>query len=121
MSKRWMDEEQYCLIEALLEYRRKIKGFELNEAIKLTKDFAAELHQSTPALQDRSLVAIEQRLPYLDNLLGGTFNKGDYASKDQHLFGTKPRTTGSKEPNLCNTRHSYKGALKKYLNQKVKV
>jgi hypothetical protein len=121
VSKRWMDEEQYYLIEALFEYRRKIKGCELNEARKLTRDFAVDLHQSTPVLQYRSLVAIEQRLPYLDNLLSGTFDKGDYANKDQHLFGTKPMKTGSKEPNLCNTRHPYKGALKKYLNQSVKV
>ncbi|MDR7073307.1 hypothetical protein [Fictibacillus barbaricus] len=116
MGEYWAEDQVY-LIEAIHKYRAAIKGSELKKARNLTLVFANELHKATPALHHRSIGAIEQRLPYLDNLLAGVFNKEDYAEKYQHLYNIQPRTDSSVRPNLCNTRHSYKGALKKVTNK----
>lgn len=45
-----------------------------------------------------------ERLPYLDNLLDGVFEKKSYALKDEQLYGTQIRQVNSKLPNLCNMR-----------------
>ncbi|KZE64092.1 hypothetical protein AWM68_13375 [Fictibacillus phosphorivorans] len=112
MSRPWTIEQQVYLIEAIPQYRSTIEGYESNIARKLTRSFSEKLYNNTPALRDRSIGAIEQRLPYLDNLLAGAFIKEAYAIKDQHLYQTKPRKDSSVVPNRCNTRHSYNGFLK---------
>jgi hypothetical protein len=108
----WQEDQEY-LLEAMVDYRKLVKGEdEQKKAIKLTNEFDSNLHAETPGLHHRSVNAVTERLPYLDNLLAGVFKKENYAKKDQHLFGTMPRDNASKEPNLCNTRHSYNGAIK---------
>ena len=88
-----------------------INGKDDKEAKKVTKDFAETMHHRTPELQHRTVTAVTQRLPYLDNLLAGAWEIHNYAQKDQALYHTKPRPSMSRKPNLCNTRHSYNGAL----------
>jgi hypothetical protein len=53
-----------------------------------------------------------ERLPYLDNLLAGVFKRRDHARKDQHLFEKVLRDGNDIKPYLCNTRHSYNGAIR---------
>lgn len=56
--------------------------------------------------------SINERMPYLDNLLAGSLPKHGFAKKDQHLFESKPRENGNKDINYCNNRHSYNGTLR---------
>lgn len=111
MSKLWKEEQDY-LIKVIDDYRNLIKDKDIIVAKRLTREFADALHKNTPALFNRSIEAITQRMPYLDNLLAKVFEKDNYALKDQHYYGTKPRQSRSVEPNLCNTRHAYKGAIR---------
>jgi hypothetical protein len=118
MAKQWCDDQAF-LIEAIPDYRRLIENKELNDARRLTLKFAQELHYKTPELQHRSIEAIAQRMPYLDNLLAGVFTKQAYGIKDQILYNTQNRENNSVEPNVCNTRHSYNGVMKKYMQDLV--
>lgn len=111
MAKQWKDDQTF-LLDAIPEYRLKIAGKPLKEARKITYRFAEHLHRNIPQVQHRSVESINQRLPYLDNLLAGVFDKENYAIKDGDLYATKPRDSGCREPNLCNTRHSYNGAIR---------
>lgn len=111
MSKPWKEEQGY-LIKVLDDYRNLIKDKDLIIAKRLTKEFAVALHKNTPELFNRSIEAINQRMPYLDNLLAGVFEKNNYALKDQSLYGAKLRQMRNVEPNLCNTRHAYNGAIR---------
>lgn len=111
MPKAWKEDQIY-LIKAIPAYRTVIGGKDDKTAKKMTIEFAETLHHRTPELQHRSVAAITQRLPYLDNLLAGVWEVHNYAEKDWNLYFTKPRTSLSREPNLCNTRHSYNGALR---------
>ncbi|WP_102345906.1 hypothetical protein [Bacillus sp. Marseille-P3661] len=112
MAKHWNDDQIY-LLEAIEEYRNVIEGKKLNAARRITKEFAEILHKNTPELQHRIVQSIVERLPYLDNLLAGVFNKENYAKKDQHIYAKAPRRDGSIEINYCNMRHSYNGAIRK--------
>ncbi|MBN3554017.1 hypothetical protein JYA63_07070 [Fictibacillus nanhaiensis] len=114
MAEPWTLEQQDYLVKAIPQYRSTIKGYkdELNKARKLTRSFAEELLKSTPSLQHRSIGSIEQRLPYLDNLLVGALEKEAYAIKDRHLYQTQRREDSSVDPNRCNARHTYNGFLK---------
>jgi hypothetical protein len=127
MAKHWSKEEQNPLLESIISYRELIKDVhdtDIKEAKRLTLDLAKQIHTKNSIVQNRTDNAIYERLPYLDNLLGGVFEKEHYAKKDQHLFATKPRANNQKEPNLCNTRHKYNGAMPAYLklkNSKVEI
>lgn len=110
MAQLWKEEQKY-LIDVIPKYREAIRKMEIKEARKYTKKLAVDLHQSIPELQHRTVTSIEQRLPYLDNLLAGVWGKHNYAGKDQDLFLTLPRENNDQTPNHCNTRHSYNGAI----------
>jgi hypothetical protein len=98
MSKPWLEDQQY-LIKAIGDYRKVVHYEELKADRNATKAFAEGLYHSTSELQHRSLQAIIERLPYLDNLLDGIFEKHSYALKDQQLYGTKVREVNSTVPN----------------------
>lgn len=112
MSKPWTEDQKF-LLNSMNDYRKKIENKEDKEVRKLTKDFAETLYNNTPELHHRSINSINERLPYLDNLLAGVLEEKNYQIKDQHLFGVRPRNKGDEELNLSNTRHSYNGALRK--------
>lgn len=116
MSLHWTEEEQNALLAVLPDYRIKIQDQQLVHQKKITRHFAGQLHQTTPLLQQRTVEAINQRLPYLDNLLAGVFEACHYAKKDQHHYAALPRENGSKKFNSCNKRHSYNGAVKNSSN-----
>jgi hypothetical protein len=111
MANHWNKDEVFIL-KSISDYRKIINNKEIKEARKITFEFARALLQNTPELQHRSQQAIFERLAYLDNLLAGVFEKHHYAKKDQALYLKEPRENGSKEPNFCNTRHSYNGAVR---------
>ena len=111
MAHRWK-EDQYYLLDALDTYRIVIQGKELKDIRRLTLEFATNLHINTKELHHRSIQSINERLPYLDNLLAGALEIDNYAAKDQHLYRTRSRPDGCTEVNLCNTRHSYNGAIR---------
>lgn len=112
MSMHWSKEENSILINYIQLYRTTIFKKNLKEAKQLTNDLAQEIHQQNPAIQNRTVNAISQRLPYLDNLLAGVFEEQHYAMKDRYLYSSQLREDQNKEANLCNSRHSYNGALK---------
>lgn len=112
MAKQWKADET-LLLAAIPTYRGYIEDKDPKESIKLTLEFAASLHQNTPELQHRTVQAIAERLPYLDNLLAGVYETHNYAKKDQHLYALLPRPNKNTSPNLSNTRHSYNGAIRK--------
>lgn len=113
----WREKEQIHLINAIPSYRRKIMNKDWTEAKRITLKLAEEIHQQVPDVQGRTVNAIYERLPYLENLLAGVFEEHHYAIKDQNHYSRIPRDNGSKEPNLCNTRHKYNGAMTEYLKQ----
>jgi hypothetical protein len=120
MANHWRQEEQIHLLNSISSYRRKIYQKDIQEAKRLTLELAYYIHEHYPSIQNRTVNAIFERLPYLDNLLAGVFEKHHYANKDHHLYSTLLREDKSKEPNLCNTRHHYHGAMKEYLDSKNK-
>ena len=81
---------------------------------KVTLELANHLHQTYPELGKRTVSAIKERLPYIENLLAGVFERNDYAKKDQYLYATLPRESDVIKPNPCHTRHKYNGALAVY-------
>ncbi|QNF29645.1 hypothetical protein [Metabacillus elymi] len=115
MNKHWSNEEQIHLINAIPSYRQKFQYVDQKEAKRITLEISQFLYQHNPKLQTRIVNAIFERLPYLDNLLAGVFEKHNYAKKNRHLFSSLPRENKSKEQNLCNTRHQYNGAVKEHL------
>lgn len=119
MTKHWSEEEQIHLLNSITSYRRKIYEKDITEAKRQTLELANYLHQHYPSVQGRTVNAISERLPYLDNLLAGVFEEYNYANKDRDLYSTLPRENNSKKPNLCNTRHHYNGAVKEYLQSKT--
>jgi hypothetical protein len=116
MAMIWTAKEESHLLNVIPEYRQKIVGKNLKQARSITLGFAEEIHK-LPEVKQRSVEAINQRIPYLENLLAGAFEKHHYAKKDEHLYLTSPRVNNSKKPNLCNTRHPYNGALRDYLDK----
>lgn len=117
MPRHWTSDEEFFLIDALPDYRKSIQSKSIQEQRQITKSLAEELYQGYAILALRSENAIFERLPYLDNLLAGVFEKEHYAVKDRELYGTQPREDSSREPNTVNKRHSYNGAMKDYLEQ----
>ncbi|MFB3164544.1 hypothetical protein ABLO26_24595 [Neobacillus sp. 179-J 1A1 HS] len=107
----WSEKEQSHLLEAIPSYREKIKNKDITVAKRITLELAEEIHQSVPDVQGRTVNAINERLPYLENLLAGIFEAHHYAAKDRELYSTFRRENGSVDPNLCNTRHKYNGAM----------
>jgi hypothetical protein len=116
MAMIWSSKEESHLLNVIPDYRQNLEGKSLRQARSLTLSLAEEIHQ-VPEVNHRSVEAINQRIPYLENLLAGAFEKHHYAKKDQHLYFTSPRDNNSKKPNLCNTRHPYNGALREYLDK----
>lgn len=114
MSIHWSKEEDSILINTIHLYRTRIIKKDLKEAKQLTKEFALEIYQQNPSLQIRTINAISERLPYLDNLLAGVFEESHYAIKDRYLYSTSPREDNNRIPNLCNARHQYNGALEEF-------
>ncbi|MDI4643661.1 MULTISPECIES: hypothetical protein [Cohnella] len=112
MSRHWIEDQKY-LLAAIDKYRSQIEGENLIEQKKMTLRFAQNLHNETPELNHRTVHSINERLPYLDNLLAGVFEVHNYAAKDQHLYLTRPRMNGNRDFNACNTRHSYNGAVQR--------
>ncbi len=117
MALAWKQEEQVYILHSISLYRKEIDDKTNKDAIQITKKLAEEIHQKNPALEHRTINSIAERLPYLENLLAGVFEKEHYAKKDQHLYYTKPRENISRVPNLCNTRHAYHGAMTDYLKE----
>lgn len=117
VNMHWSEKEQSHLLKAIPSYREKIKNKDLKEAKRLTLEIAEEIHQNVADIQNRTVNAIYERLPYLENLLAGVFDAQHYAIKDRSHYSSKPRENGSKEPNLCNTRHKYNGAMTEYLQR----
>jgi hypothetical protein len=116
VPKHWSKSEESHLLNVIPLYRQKIERKTLEEAKPITLALAEEI-QRIPDVNHRTVEAINQRLPYLENLLAGVFEKHHYANKDQHLYSTNPRGNNSKKPNRCNTRHSYNGAMKEHLDE----
>jgi hypothetical protein len=116
MASYWTEQEQIHLVKAIPQYRQKMKQSKIPE--RVTLEMAKLLHQTCPDLQARTVSAIQERLPYIENLLAGVFEKNDYAKKDQYLYATLPREYDGKNPNPCTTRHKYNGALSEYLKRK---
>jgi hypothetical protein len=112
MPKHWTIKEEEALIECMSPYRGLIRNESTQQARKITKQFAVDLRESNKNISSRSVNAIYERLPYLDNLLAGVFERGDYAIKDRHRYGTSPKE--KRVPNICNARHPYNGAMKEY-------
>lgn len=119
MSKHWSKEEQTPLLSVIPSYRLKIQQLEIKQAKHITLQMAHFIHREYPIVQERTVNAIYERLPYLENLLAGVFKDYHYAEKDRHLYSTLPREHNSQEPLLCNTRHKYNGAMTEYLNNKI--
>jgi hypothetical protein len=119
MANHWSEEEQIHLLNSITSYRRKIHQKDITEAKRQTLELANYLHQHYPSVQGRTVNAISERLPYLDNLLAGVFEEHHYANKDRNLYSTNPRVNNCKKPNLCNARHQYNGAFKEYLQNKT--
>lgn len=121
MAMPWRENEQIHLLNAIPLYRQRIvqkdmkNPKDLKEARRITLELAKEILSQNPDVNGRSDNAIYERLPYLENLLAGVFEKHHYATKDQSLYASNPRDNGDREPNLCNTRHKYKGAMTEYL------
>lgn len=107
----WSEKEQSHLLKTIPSYRLKIKNKDLKEAKQVTLELAEEIHQQVPDVQSRTVNAIYERIPYLENLLAGVFEANHYAIKDRNHYSSFPREDESKEPNLCNTRHKYNGAM----------
>lgn len=112
MAKHWRDDDQQYLLNVIGEYRNLLIGKDEREARSITSEFAKQLHSRTPELQHRTIQSIAERLPYLDNLLAGVFEKENYAIKDQSLYATIPRGNNDMTFNASNTRHSYNGAIR---------
>lgn len=110
----WSKQEEVHLLNAIPSYRQRIKNTGLKEARQLTLELAEEIHKDYPEVKGRTVNAIYERLPYLDNLLAGVFKAYHYAKKDQYLYRTLLRIDGGREPNLCNMRHPYNGAMKEF-------
>ena len=108
----WTKQEQDYLVKAIPLYRQKLKQTKAPE--KVTLELAKHLHQTYPELDRRTVSAIKERLPYIENLLAGVFERNDYAKKDQYLYATLPRESDVIKPNPCHTRHKYNGALAVY-------
>ncbi|MEB1809575.1 MAG: hypothetical protein LPK26_20145 [Bacillaceae bacterium] len=111
MAKHWTDDQEY-LLKNIKRYRDLIKGKDEKEAKRLTIELAKEIHSQNVELSQRTVQSIVERLPYLDNLLAGVFDKENYAKKDQSLYAKIARDNNDTVPNLCNTRHSYNGAIR---------
>ncbi|MBB6451583.1 hypothetical protein HNQ94_000004 [Salirhabdus euzebyi] len=111
MAKPWKDDQEY-LLNSILEYRSLINGKDDKEARRITEKFAKEIQNCNPELKHRTVQSIVERLPYLDNLLAGVFEKDNYANKDQNLYAKMERENNDTTPNYCNTRHSYNGAIR---------
>jgi hypothetical protein len=79
----WSVKEQSHLLKAIPSYREQIKDKEITAAKRLTLELAEEIHQRVPDIQGRTVNAINERLPYLDNLLAGVFEAHHYAAKDR--------------------------------------
>lgn len=118
MSKHWTREEESPLIECMPSYREKIRDKDIQQARRVTKQFSKHVRESNKILCSRSENAIYERLPYLDNLLAGVFEREDYAKKDRQHYGRLLKE--DKIPNICNTRHPYNGAMKKYMKDPEK-
>ena len=112
MASYWTKQEQDYLVKSIPLYRQKLKQSKVPE--KITLEIAKQLHLNTPELGKRTITAIKKRLPYIENLLAGVFERNDYAKKDQYLYATLPRDSGMIKPNPCATRHKYNGALALY-------
>ncbi len=112
MPKYWDETEQIYLINAIDNYRSIIDGKVLKEAKRLTRDFALNLQRTTPELSHRSQNSINERLPYLDNLLAGALEEKNYATKDRPLYGSRLRVNSDKGFNQCNTRHHFNGHIR---------
>ena len=112
MASYWTKQEQDYLVKAIPLYRQKLKQSKAPE--KITLELAKHLHLNYPELGKRTVTAIKERLPYIENLLAGVFERNDYAKKDQYLYATLPRESDVIKPNPCHTRHKYNGALAVY-------
>ncbi|WP_308636160.1 hypothetical protein [Paenibacillus silvisoli] len=112
MAERWTESDEIYLRKLIPAYRKAIEGKDVQTTKKITLEMSEVLHRTTPGLHHRSIESINQRLPYLDNLMAGVFERSNYALKDQRLYAALPREDESKSPNLANTRHSYNGALR---------
>ena len=110
MAKAWSRAEEQHLLDVIPEYRKSILNKETKDARTITKKVAERLHKQHPILQGRTVTAIYERLPYLDNLLAGVFERTHYAIKDRQLYGTLPKE--NRDPNMCNSRHAYAGAVR---------
>ena len=110
MAKAWSRAEEQHLLDVIPAYRKAIQNKETKDARIITKQVAEKLHKQHPILQGRTVTAIYERLPYLDNLLAGVFERTNYAIKDRQLYGTLPKE--KREPNMCNSRHAYAGAVR---------
>ncbi|WP_209121158.1 hypothetical protein [Alkalihalobacillus sp. BA299] len=111
MAKHWTDDQEIFL-KNLDRYRNVLKGKDEKEAKRLTIELAKEIYSQNVELRHRTVQSIVERLPYLDNLLAGVFDKVNYAKKDQSMYAKIPRENNDTIPNLCNTRHSYNGAIR---------
>lgn len=118
VGMQWKVKEQSHLLIAIPSYRQKIEGKSLKEQKKLTLELAEEIFDQVPDVQGRTVNAINERLPYLENLLAGVFEPHHYAIKDRLHYSTLPRENGNKEPNIYNQRHKYNGAMPEYLQNK---
>ncbi|MFD0824342.1 hypothetical protein ACT8ZR_01555 [Neobacillus sp. M.A.Huq-85] len=117
MSKQWSEREQRHILDLIPLYRQTIEYKDLKESKRLTFELAEKIHQKFPDVQDLTVNAIYERLPYVENLLAGVFEAHHYAVKDRVHYSILPRNTGNKDPNLCNTRHKYNGAMTEYLKK----
>ena len=79
---KWSSKEEIHLLNVIPEYRQKIGRKNLKDARSITLALAEEIHQ-IPEVSHRSVEAINQRIPYLENLLAGAFEKHHYAKNDQ--------------------------------------
>lgn len=116
MANYWTKQEESHLVKTIPLYRQKLMHTKSIDTATL--EVAEYIHRTIPELKHRSIESIGKRLPYLENLLAGVFEKKDYAKKDQYLYSSLPRDNDEKKPNPCRTRHKYNGALSEYLKQK---
>ena len=118
MSNQWSEIEQVPLIAHIVSYRQSITNKETKEAKEITLKEAIMIQETYSVVQQRTHIAIFERMCYLDNLLAGVFENMHYAKKDQYLYGVLPRENQDVTPNFINTRHSYNGAREQYWKNK---
>jgi hypothetical protein len=119
MASYWTKQEQELLVKAIPLYRQQLKQSKAPE--KVTLELAKHLHLTYPELFKRTVTAIRDRLPYIENLVAGVFDRNDYAKKDQYLYASLPRESDVLKPNPCHTRHKYNGALAVYRKKNFNI